>query len=45
VDLRLKLQTASKQTTILVRFIKASATYYGDTSILVAEARALRDGL
>ena len=27
------------------RLIKAGATYYGDTSILVAEARALRDGL
>ena len=27
------------------RLIKARATYYGDTSILVTEARALRDGL
>jgi len=27
------------------KLIKAGATYYGDTPILVAEARALRDGL
>jgi len=27
------------------KLVKACATYYGNTSILVAEARALRDGL
>jgi len=27
------------------KLVKAEASYYGDTSILVAEARALRDGL